>query len=888
MRGKSSATGLARLACAAAMIGLFASCPAMANEWPAKSFQPVARQPTPEEISGGREEISALDMVRALYADDENTQTAATKRAGSWVDKIGGYYRNAGHRPPALEPIVQDAGVNKYRFYIFPFSWSRTRWTSTDAGGTYEANTCETNEKISWLAINHDVNAGNLPKSNYWTISHELMHALMYGDHILANCNKNSFEVSEGIPEGAAAYLTNKEFRNYSGNLDKTSSAVGLRSYKLPFFYFSNFEKKHKSRLEKKTGYLTGSFWRFLAERFGGLSVFPHILKSPVIENATQEWMYRWLEDRLQTLPGLKKATAPVNSRGNEEPPGLFEVYPAFVTEFASYGAARYMGFAHRKWSSWQQARNVWLRQAFGGCRKISLDPGRKVDSITLDIDRNAAACLRVRFSGFKGNIRSQIEVSSKDLNKLGSLHLGWAWKIGLGETENCYRKRKSLNSKWPPCIYKVFAQTGPQIGNYVSTWPLTEMDFGQQEDGIVEWIYILSNVSVEPWNTVPANDLLVKVAVSSGNINDEPAEPVHQLPVARTKPAAAPNPIKPVDREVLYGLQTSPPASHTSPKGFNLIPYRETLSNGTRAKAEDDSYAVQLYQLEYGQTGPVTGNLVLHQADPAKTAQGVVSSALCKDGDKPIGEIIRSDEDAVQIKIDTDLCKAGPGTLKKCETACPVVDHVTAEFNIAYGWRQFEQTAPTDIRTRGIERYINTMPDSLAEAMTFGANTALPDTDDWSLDGSAGNDDGGAGTTPSGHSGATLDHCACSCEEMWVTDARGEEMKSAIEGGAELSMAELRSLTRCAEQCQSEYMICRFEADEAEKAEREEAKRQAANPENCDCSCANLAAEDERGAEMRDRFESGGQVVTQELQELMRCMPICQQARMGCMLKQQ
>jgi len=148
----------------------------------------------------------------------------------------------------------------------------------------------------------------------------------------------------------------------------------------------------------------------------------------------------------------------------------------------------------------------------------------------------------------------------------------------------------------------------------------------------------------------------------------------------------------------------------------FGLTPYRKTLPNGTRAKAEGDGYAVQLHQLEYGKTGPVTGVVALQTEDPTKTAEGVVSSALCKDRDKPIGEVIRSDENAVQIKIDTDLCKAGPSTIKQCEVACPVVDHVTAEVNIAYGWRQFEQTAPTDICTRGIERYINTMPDSLAE----------------------------------------------------------------------------------------------------------------------------------------------------------------------------
>jgi hypothetical protein len=255
-----------------------------------------------------------------------------------------------------------------------------------------------------------------------------------------------------------------------------------------------------------------------------------------------------------------------------------------------------------------------------------------------------------------------------------------------------------------------------------------------------------------------------------------------------------------------------------------------------------------------------------------------LVGSNLCAEGaGRPVGRILKSDEDALEIEIEADLCRADPNQLRQCEGGCPVVDHFEGEMSIAFGWRQFAATAPTDIRTRGIERYINTMPDSLAEAMRFGADTAFPEEDPFGTSpaqpgpGSAGPAAGGA-----------LPACRCSCEEWAATMQRAESMKQAIDAGAETGTGGLGELMRCQTPCQREYMICQLEADKAEKA------RQAArNPADCDCSCASLAEADQRGAELRQRFESGDQVSMDELQEAMRCMSVCQEERVSCMMRQ-
>ena len=587
--------------------------------------------------------------------------------------------------------------------------------------------------------------------------------------------------------------------------------------------------------------------------------------------------MYSWLDERLQTLPGLQKNGPATATIDRNKPVGLYEVYPAFVTEFASYGGARYMGFAHQKWASWQQARDVWLTEAFGGCKKIELSPGQQEAITGMNIERNAAACLRVRYSGFKGNITSRIEIKGESLAKVDQLHLGWAWKIGPDETENCYQKRKDLKSKWPPCVYKAHVQTGPQIGSYARTWPTEDIDFGLAGKGVAERVYILSNVAVDPSKTAAARGLILNIAVSTGNMNGQPAEPVNQLNVPRKQQSPI-NPMKPVGKEELYGLQTNPPDTETGLKGFDLIPYRPSRSDGSKEKAKP-GFAVTINQVEYGQTGPVTGIVALTPTDPRMRQSPVVSN-LCGDPNRPIGQVTRSDEKSLRISIDADLCQMQVGG--SCENGCPVIEHATAEVNIAYGWRQFATTAPTDIRTPGIERYINTMPDSLHEAMNFGANTALPDTDRYEVGPDTGNT---SVPVEKDQSGDVLQACACSCEELDSFDKQSEEYKSNGDSGGNNSMSMIGRLSQCTSQCQREYLICRLDAADAEKERKKAEEEAAANPDDCDCSCENLSLVMEQSQILREKFESSGQFDVQEMTALTRCMPTCQQEQMACLM---
>jgi hypothetical protein len=224
---------------------------------------------------------------------------------------------------------------------------------------------------------------------------------------------------------------------------------------------------------------------------------------------------------------------------------------------------------------------------------------------------------------------------------------------------------------------------------------------------------------------------------------------------------------------------------------------------------------------------------------------------------------------------------------MKQCEeSGCPVVEHVSGEVTVSFGWRQFNSTAPVDIRTRGVQAYIDTMPGTLEEAMRFGEGTAIPDTT-----GIPGGGDNGPGD-PRGSVSASADRylepCACTCEELADTDAAAVDFKKRMAAGEEPSMAEISGFSRCASSCQREYMVCRMEQADAEKqAEQQEQDLLKGTPESCDCGCEKMAANNQRARELEQVVTAGGVISTEDIISLTRCAEVCQQQHMACMMEQ-
>jgi len=855
-----------------AAAGLCIQAAELSADWPATHFQVQTREPVTLEKADIQQEIEAgtgtFDSLWESVAGPAGSEwQPLARKAEGWMNEIGDLYRKGGHEAPYIEPIVKDNGIAKYRVYIFPFTGSQSRSKLAHTGGGYQLSDCAGKAQINWVSYNADMFSPTapLPKGNYWTFGHETFHALEYGDQLMANCFKGGMWIREGLADGASLYLINRKWPNYSGRLDGSNSATGLRHYDWPLNFSTGRRKIGDTSLEAKTSYLTSSFWRFFADNFGGIKVFPHFLDKPLAKDASNEDLLKWLDERLKTEPDIKS--------------GLYLAYPHFVSEFASYGGSRYTSFAWRSFGKGEAARTAWLNEGFTACHQMTLTPGNSVQEITISVMKVAAICIRVKMEGFSGNVTEKIEVLADRLDHLDQLHLGWAWKIGPDGTENCYEKHKSLKSKWSPCVLKAFSQTGPSTGRYARTWPSEMIDFGESSGKSAERIYILSNVAVKPWKTSAITGYAFRVAVSDSTFNGKPAEPMEQLAVPR-KNQMTPNPMMSIGKEELYGLQTSPPVPEPPIKGLGLHTYTPNRNKGVKAKA--GGYGVSINQMEYGKTGPVTGLVAKDKEDPG--SQHIPpSTVFCKDfGARPIGEVIQSDEDFLRISVDADLCRApNPGS-DECKNGCPVVDHLTAQVNIAFGWRQFSQTAPTDIRTPGVQLYIDTMPGSLQEALKHGANTAIPNFD--SMPGTSGSGDGSdAGTGTSSSSGGTLDSCGCSCEELADFDSRAEEAKKVGDNDATMALA--GQMLGCMDKYQRQYMICRMEAGEAEKQRRELLRKQEAEARQakCDCSCEAIDDRFSRSQELEKQFAAGGSISNKVIAQLTQCATACQKEMLAC-----
>ena len=853
------------------VILLIHCAPVFCADWPAEKFQVRTREPVTLEKADIQQEIDAgtgaLEGFWESVAGPEGSEwQGVAGQAEQWMNEIGGLFRIGKYRAPYIEPIVSDNGTLKYRVYIFPFTGSRTRSSLAYAGGGYQLSHCSrgSRSQISWVSYNADMipPGASLPKSKYWTFSHETFHALEYGDQLMANCMKGNFWITEGLAEGASLYLVNRKWPGYS-NSNGSYSATGLRHYDWPLNFSTGRQQVYSRSVEGRTGYLTSSFWLFLTENFGGIKVLSHVLEKPVSEVPSKQELLEWLDDRLRTEPNIQS--------------GLYLAYPHFVTEFASYGGERYSTFASRNFGPGEPARTAWLNEAFSSCKKITLTPDHAVQEISFSIQKIAAICIRVKYEGFAGNVNSQLEVINERLDKIDQLHLGWAWKLGPDGEENCYRDHKSRKTLWPPCVIKAFSQTGPGEGTYARTWAEESLDFGTSS-GQAERIFILSNVAEEPWKTKEISEFKFRAGATWSSRNGEPAEPTHNMPVQRKTPPS--NPAAGVGKEELYGLKTDPPVRKDGLTSVGLQRYAPNRARGGKPQ-KSGGYSVAINDLKYGQTGQVLGSIVLQPSDP-RNQGGLVSSLACKDGAaKPVGEVTRSDEAAFRITIDADVCQLGPGTMKQCEeSGCPVIERVTGEVNISFGWRQFNSTAPVDIRTPGIQAYIDTMPDSLEEAMKFGAGTAIPDTT-----GEPGDNEGTVGG--SSNQGGLLEPCACTCDELAATDAAAVDFKARMAAGEQPSMSEISGFNRCTSTCQREYMICRMEEADAEEQAEEEAREQARqSAEPCDCSCGALAGFDQQARDLQGKFEAGGAVSNEALRGLVRCAQECQAEHLACRMQ--
>jgi len=159
----------------------------------------------------------------------------------------------------------------------------------------------------------------------------------------------------------------------------------------------------------------------------------------------------------------------------------------------------------------------------------------------------------------------------------------------------------------------------------------------------------------------------------------------------------------------------------------------------------------------------------------------------------------------------------------------------------------------------------------------------------EWSMPAPGGSDSGPGPGVPdpggSGSNGSALEDCACTCEERSATLQQAQNLKARRAAGEDVPAGAVMGLMRCQSQCQSQYMLCVMEEDEASEAQEaaEQAARERELQNDCDCSCEALKALQGRTEELLRTYQAGNAAALVEMQQIGNCMGVCQGAMMTC-----
>ncbi|MGB5296823.1 MAG: hypothetical protein WBP34_17925, partial [Thermoanaerobaculia bacterium] len=203
---------------------------------------------------------------------------------------------------------------------------------------------------------------------------------------------------------------------------------------------------------------------------------------------------------------------------------------------------------------------------------------------------------------------------------------------------------------------------------------------------------------------------------------------------------------------------------------------------------------------IAFRQTGPLMAMVLQggYGADAPGPAAATRSSHFCNPGgEQPsVGRITRSDDELLEISIDTPICEMSLENMSLCRNGCPKVDHLKADLTLAFGWRHFAENEIEDLVTPAVQLDIDRYHHEV-----FG--DPLPYPTGGGGDGDGGED--GSEGNGSGADGTGADICLCTCEEYEEIQRRTEETES----GGMPDMKFLAKVMRCAFECVEEYRAC-------------------------------------------------------------------------------
>jgi hypothetical protein len=187
-------------------------------------------------------------------------------------------------------------------------------------------------------------------------------------------------------------------------------------------------------------------------------------------------------------------------------------IFAEFLTEYASYGGARYtetLSREERKKDTITEA--TWLDDVFGGCATVDVTPGSSTLA-PLKIAPVAGNCIRVNWSGFRST-SLQIDVIGTQ-EAMDAIHVGEATTTRSRRfkyAETCWDVTQHLEQRLAlgPNAKCMLNREPATIGVVAST----KFVLGEPLDGAGTTVLVFTNAAEDIGNTQPAN---VSVAFGS------------------------------------------------------------------------------------------------------------------------------------------------------------------------------------------------------------------------------------------------------------------------------------------------------------------------------------------------------------------------------------
>lgn len=484
--------------CSLAVVALLLlGCHSALADWQITRFEiyegkPVY-QPNWEEDAGSSVYDSigdALDLPRGWRLEEQGNEiqradSELLREIEKYLGQVAEEYSKMGFADPVaegwLDSIVRDANGNKaIRVYLYDLPDMTRGFYS----GGYLCSDPVTVRKIINFNARNFAPAGRIRDIDYVTLAHELFHAVQYASNFQQDSCGRDLWISEGtsdaIGHDMARALRGVTFKAWlAPRSTETIKIYGGRDY---VYSLNDFRLLSNEQARKDAGYMTSSFWRYLAEiKYarvqnpasplpGSLPVegvdysyLANIFSEPWNYGSTPKDSARWVNRVLKKEKNMKLSLA--------------RAYSTFISAFADYGQVRIAPERKRlgisRFGDPGPTTAQWLDQIFVDCERAAAFPA----TVSIHLQPNAAGCIEIT-SPAGPNLKTPaavIQVIHNDEALLKQL------RIGLLDG--------TLVSA--PTIHSFMDDQPPFIARW--TFPL----YGDKED-----IYIVSNISLQPHRT--------------------------------------------------------------------------------------------------------------------------------------------------------------------------------------------------------------------------------------------------------------------------------------------------------------------------------------------------------------------------------------------------